>query len=281
MPDASNLTGHWVTDRLDSPWLELAPLSESGPSTRLAGQVLNLKGEPLPGVTLSMGDRSTTTDDTGRFLLGDLGAGHRVLEIDGTTANEPGRSYGTFEAGVDLNKDELNVLPYTIWMPVIDTAHAQTIPSPATEDVILTTPRIPGLEVVIPAGSVVKDEDGDVVAKLGITAVPTDRPPFPLPSFFETPVYFTVQPGGSYVFPRGARIIYPNYHHQVPGARVEFWNYDPEERGWYIYGHGTVTPDGRQIVPDPGVRVYEFSGAMINDGNTPPGKGPKCSWWST
>jgi len=166
-------------------------------------------------------------------------------------------------------------------MPRLDTAHAQTIHSPTANDVTVTTPRIPGLEVVIPAGSVVKDEDGEVVTELSITAVPTDRPPFPLPSFFETPVYFTVQPGGAYVFPNGARIIYPNYTNQLPGARVEFWNYDPEEKGWHIYGYGTVTDDGKRIVPDPGVRVYEFSGAMINSGAVPPDKGPKCSWWST
>ena len=28
---------------------------------------------------------------------------------------------------------------------------------------------------------------------------------------------------------------------------MNFWNYDAEGRGWYIYGQGTVTPDGKQI----------------------------------
>jgi RHS repeat-associated protein len=279
-PGPANYHGYWQTGLADSTWLALPPLFPTVVSTSLAGQVLDLRGEPLADVTLSVGDQKTTSDKTGRFLLESLPAGHQVLHIDGTTANRPGRTYGTFEAGVDLKKDEPNVLPYTIWMTRIDTSHAQTIPSPTTEDVALTTPRIPGLEVVIPAGSVVKDEDGEVVTELGITAVPTDRPPFPLPSFFETPVYFTVQPGGAYVFPKGARIIYPNYTNQLPGARVEFWNYDPDERGWHIYGHGTVTADGKRIVPDPGVRVYEFSGAMINSEAVPPDKGPKCSWWA-
>jgi RHS repeat-associated protein len=279
-PGPANFDGYWQTGLADTAWRALPPLFPTVVSTSLAGQVLNLRGEPLAGVTLSVGDQQTTSDKTGRFLLESLPAGHQVLEIDGTTANRLGRTYGTFEAGVDLEKNEPNVLPYTIWMPRIDTAHAQTIPSPTANDVTLTTPRIPGLEVVIPAGSVVKDEDGEVVTELSITAVPTDRPPFPLPSFFETPVYFTVQPGGAYVFPQGARIIYPNYTNQLPGARVEFWNYDPEEKGWHIYGYGSVTDDGKRIVPDPGVRVYEFSGAMINSGAVPPDKGPKCSWWA-
>ena len=281
VPASANLTGYWQTGRPPSPLTQLGPLPVSYDSTSLEGLVLTLKGEPLQGVTLELGEQSATTDETGRFVLSDIPAGHQVLEIDGTTADRPGKTYGTFEYGVDLDKDRQNLLPFTIWMPLIDTAHAQSFDSPTTREVTLSTPRVPGLEIKIPAGSMVKDEDGDVVTSLSITAVPTDRTPFPLPSFFETPVYFTVQPGGSYVFPDGARIIYPNYHHQPPGARAEFWNYDPEDKGWYVYGHGTVTADGKQIVPDPGVKVYEFSGAMINDGNTPPPNGPKCSWWST
>ena len=280
VPGPGNFNGYWQTGRPDSPLRELGSLVGSSDSTALTGQALTLKGEPLAGVTFSIGEASIATDASGRFLLEDLPAGHQVLQIDGTTANQPAHTYGTFEVGIDLDKGELNVLPFTIWMPLIDTPHAQSFPSPTTSDVTLSTPRIPGLQVIIPAGSVVKDEDGNVVTKLSITAVPTDRTPFPLPSFFETPVYFTVQPGGSYIFPDGARIIYPNYTNQPPGARAEFWDYDADGKGWYVYGYGSVSPDGTQIVPDPGVKVYAFSGAMVNDGNTPPGNGPVCSWWT-
>jgi hypothetical protein len=93
-----------------------------------------------------------------------------------------------------------------------------------------------------------------------------DRPPFPLPAGLRVPIYFTVQPGGAYIFPEGARIIYPNYTDEEPGTRVNFWHYDPKAKGWHVYGKGTVTPDGKQVVPDPGVRVYAFTGAMINVG---------------
>jgi RHS repeat-associated protein len=281
VPGPGNFNGYWQTGRPDSPLSELGSLVGSSDSTALSGQALTLKGEPLAGVTLSIGEASIATDESGRFLLEDLPAGHQVLQIDGTTANQPAHTYGTFEVGIDLDNGELNVLPFTIWMPLIDTPHAESFPSPTTSDVTLSTPRIPGLQVIIPAGSVVKDEDGNVVTKLSITAVPTDRTPFPLPSFFETPVYFTVQPGGSYIFPDGARIIYPNYTNQPPGARAEFWDYDADGKGWYIYGYGSVSANGTQIVPDAGVKVYAFSGAMINDGNTPPATGPKCSFWAT
>ncbi len=262
-PGALNLFGSWRTTKQDAP---LSPLPlEAGPGvTALSGQVLTVNDQPLNGVTLKVSGVATQTDSSGRFLLAPVVAGTTVLTIDGRTAGNAGRAYGVFEAHLTLADGQTNVLPYTIWMTRLDKADEVNIPSPTTQDMVITTPHIPGLEVHIPAGSSVKDDNGNAVSKLGITAIPVDRPPFPLPEGVVVPVYFTVQPGGSYVFPDGARIIYPNYTNLAAGTRVNFWNYDPDQKGWYIYGQGTVTPDGKQIVPDPGVRVYEFTGAMIN-----------------
>ncbi|HEY7444417.1 MAG TPA: hypothetical protein VH701_18440 [Vicinamibacterales bacterium] len=39
-------------------------------------------------------------------------------------------------------------------------------------------------------------------------------------------------------------------------------------KGWYVYGMGTVT--GTKVVPDAKTRIYGFTGASFNDGNTPP-----------
>src|SRR5262249_7813723 len=52
------------------------------------------------------------------------------------------------------------------------------------------------------------------------------------------------------------------------------WNYDPDDRGWYVYGLGHISTDGKQAVPDKGVAIYEFTGAMFNGGNAPPPAGP-------
>ena len=45
---------------------------------------------------------------------------------------------------------------------------------------------------------------------------------------------------------------------------MDFWNYDPSDKGWYIYGKGSVSANGKQVIPDPDVRVWEFTGAMIS-----------------
>ncbi|MFC0005790.1 pre-peptidase C-terminal domain-containing protein [Micromonospora siamensis] len=306
-PDRFNLAGEdWESHRTGAYGnLQPALRAEAG-ATALAGQALLLNGKPLAGVTLAVGRKSTRTDATGRFLLTGLTGGHHVLVIDGATASTPGRAFGRFETGVDLRAEQTTELSYPIWMTRLDTAHAVKIASPTKRQTVVTTPAIPGFEVRLPKGTVIRDRAGKRVTELSITALPVDQPPFPLPVGVRTPVYFTVQPGGSVVLPEGAQIIYPNTQKLAPGSRLDFWDYDPgrvpctkapvksypkppakavkapsvcavtgAEAGWYIYGHGTVTPDGRQIVPDPDVRVWEFTGAMFNgSGKRPAGSGP-------
>lgn len=191
--------------------------------------------------------------------------------------------------GLTLRAGETTVLPFTIWMPRLDVVHQITLPSPTRTETIVTTPYIPGLELHLPAQTVIRSEDGKVVRRIGMTPIPVDRPPFPLATNVDVPVYFTIQPGSAYVHtsgtgPRGAWLVYPNYRQTavypnyrqagVPGQRVQFFNYDPEVKGWYVYGLGTVKADGSQVVPDATTRLYEFIGAMINVfGSSPPGAG--------
>ncbi|HSU11450.1 MAG TPA: RHS repeat-associated core domain-containing protein [Pseudonocardia sp.] len=276
LPSRSNLAGvDWLSHRTPAAAASLPPLTAAPGVTALAGQVLTVGGTPLPGVTLSADGQSTRSDRSGRFLLTGISAGQRVLLIDGGSASTPSRRFGIFQVSVHTVAGRTVPLGYTIWLTKLDMAHASAIPSPTTRQTVLTTPEIPGFEVILPAGTVVRDLKGQVVRQLSITPVPTDRPPFPLPPGVVTPAYFTVQPGGSYIFPQGAQIIYPNSLHGNPGSRVQFYNYDPSGRGWYVYGGGSVTPDGKQVVPDPGVRVWTFTGAMINQaggGPPPPNK---------
>jgi RHS repeat-associated protein len=266
--------GKWRTDYPPPPWQSLPPLGAPAGVTALAGQALTLVGDPLADVTLAIGARRVRTDATGRFLLSGVPAGPQEVVIDGRTASQPGRRYGVFEVGVTLAAGRTTALPYSIWMPRIDTAHAVTIPSPTTKEVVITTPKIPGLEVRIPGGTVIRDHEGRVATEVSITPIPVDRPPFPLARNIQVPVYYTIQPGGGYVSgPSGVRVIYPNANRQLPGQRYNFWRYEPSEVGWSIYGLATVSDDGRQIVPNPGVALYEFTGAMINTDAVPPDVG--------
>ena len=270
----------WLDDRPSR--LALAVAAAAGGEaglTALAGQVLRLDGRPLSRVRLEMEGRETRTDGTGRFLLllDGLVTGEHTLEIDGHTASRPGRTYGFYEARISLTAGQTTALPFTIWSPLIDTAHQVTIPSPTPAETVVSTPQIPGLELHLPAGTIIRDEDGEIVRTLTISPVPLDRTPFPLPPEATFTMYFTIQPGGAYVHTpgpiKGGWLVYPNLRHSRTGKRVQFFNYDPDDKGWYVYGMGTVTPT--QVLPDPKVRLYAFTGASFNDGNTPPDAGPK------
>ena len=279
VPGPEHMRGDWRSHRPPSPLQQLPPLTAASGVTALAGQVLLLSGDAAPNVMLQIGDRTVRSDSTGRFLLDHLPAGTRTLVIDGSTASQPGRTYGYFESRVVLASGQTNVLPYTIWLPRINTQHAVSLSSPTTREVVVTSPHIPGLELRIPAGVVLRDRAGRVVTEVSITPIPIDRSPFPLPTR-DVPVYFTVQPGGVHLQsldaagPQGARLIYPNYHGGAPGTALDFWSYDPVDKGWYVYGQGKVSEDGRQVVPDPGVAIYEFTGAMVAYPNNAPPEGP-------
>jgi RHS repeat-associated protein len=288
-PDGEAIRTGWRTGRPPSPWEKLPPLRAAPGVTAVSGRVLRLNGQPLAHVKLSIDETVTWTDNTGRFLLAPLDAGHRKLLIDGRTASTPGRAHGVYEVGVMVDRGVTNVLPFASWSSRIDSANAVTISSPTTSETVIRTPAIPGLEVHIPAGTVIRDVDGAVVTQISITPVPVDRPPFPLPRGVYVPIYFTIQPGGAHLYtsdgqPAAARIYYPNYGDEAVGKRFDFWHYDPHHdaagharpgQGWYVYGHGGVSLDRRQIIPDVGIGVREFSGAMVANPGFAPVDGPE------
>src|ERR1043165_3630948 len=270
MPDSRALRGDWRSHRPPSHWQDMPPLQAPNGVTALAGQVLLINGNPLADVTLQIGARTARTDKTGRFLLTELTAGHQVMTLDGRTANKNKKQYCFFKIGVDVTAGQTTALPFTIWMPRLETDNVSRFASPTTQEVIVTTPYIPNLEVHVPAGAVVRDPEGQTVTQLSITPIPVDRTPFPLPQNVIVPVFFSVQPGASQVIPPRAHVVYPNYTNEPPGTPIDFWTYDPEDKGWYVYGQGSVTGDGRQVVPDPGVVIYQFNGFMINRNGEPP-----------
>ncbi len=275
-------TSDWLTHLPPSQWQSLPPLRAPAGVTALSGQVLTIEGLPLAGVTLRVGQQKAMSDQSGRFLLKNLTLGKAGLFIDGATADRGRNTFGLFEVAVAIAPRVTTVLPYTIWMPVLDTAHAVTIPSPTTTDTVVSNPLMPGLILHIPAGTTITDVNGKIVRTLTITPVPLDRPPFPLPTGVQVPIYFTIQPGLAQLWSgpgkwAWAQLYYPNPRDLAPGTRFDFWNYDAGQAGWYVYGQGSVAKDGHEVVPDAGVGIWSFSGAMVGSSGEPPTTGaPDC-----
>lgn len=252
-----------------------APLLSAAPGvTAIAGRVLAIDDKPLAGVAVSDGAAHASTDAQGRFLLSGVPAGESIVVLDGRHAGPAGGDYGYYEMRVPAQALRTTQLPYVNWLTPIDHGHDVAIAEPLARPVVVTTPAIPDLELRIPAGAVITDPDHKPVTRVGLTKISTRRPPFPLPRNVKVPVYFTAQPGGSVISSAdgswlGAQVVYPNYYHQLPRAQESFWRYDPDQGGWSVYGAGTVTNDGRQVVPDKKTRIYSLSGAMISGGPAP------------
>lgn len=271
-PSAAQLRGaDWS---MTSPVVMAArPLQVSDKLTAISGVVRDLDGAGVAEVAVEAGGRRATTDGSGRFVLRGVPAGRVVLTLDGSQADHAGRSYGVFRVPVAVSRGRATYLP-SVWFPRLDTRYTQKIASPLRRDVVLTTPEIPGLKVKIPKGSVVRDRTGKVVTELGITPLPVNRLPYAMPRDSRVPVYFTVQPGGATIFPRGAQVIYPNYTGEAPGSEVDFISFDPEH-GWETYGRGRVATGGHRIQPDHETRVWSLDGFSVGIGALPL---PKSGW---
>jgi hypothetical protein len=240
-----------------------------GPSgvTSLSGQVVDIEGRGLPGVELIVGASHTATDGEGRFLLTYVIPGKTVLQIDGRHAGARRElDYGFYEVRVDALPGRTTVLPFKNWLARIDHEHDVTIESPTRSEVVVRTPVLPDFELRIPTGTVIRDVDGNIVKRVGITIVPSDRVPIPLPEHFTLPVVPSIQPGGACLYDAHggvgtATMVFPNFDKELPEARATLWRYEPDGNGWAPYGMGTVSADGRQVLPDPGVVITDFASA--------------------
>lgn len=244
--------------------------------TGIAGTVLRLNDKPLANVVVSIGAKSVRTDANGRFVLTGVPVGHQELVVDGSGAGQAGSEFAQFILGVEIKQGLVKELTRAFYLPRIQSKDWVNIASPTQAETVVTHPDLPGLELRIPKGAVIRDRQGKITTRIGIVPVPLDRAPFTVPANF--PIYFMIQPAGAVVEgfnPRvspGVRIIYPNYTNDPPGTPHKFWLYDPRERGWFVYGTARVSRDGKQIVPDPGVGLHEHmaGGHVVAPGDPAP-----------
>lgn len=258
---------------------------QAATQTTLSGRVLSTKNEPIPGATVSLDGKSSTTDAAGSFLLIGINAGtERPVMVNGRTAAVPNRTYPIINEPVDIVAGQANVVPYTFYLPPIDTVNeAVVVPNQPTN---VTTPDAPGLLMTIPANSGLMNRDGTPVTRSSLSCVEIDRTPAPLPANVGTNMVYTSQPGGARPAPGVViPVTYPNLSGANPGTTINLFAFDHDTARWYIYGQGRVSADGRTIVPNPGVGLRDFSWHFPNaspDGNpSPPDQCPSSRTGNT
>jgi RHS repeat-associated protein len=216
--------------------------------TTLSGRVLSTEGDPIMGAVVSLDGKTTNTDAAGAFILSGVTAGQaRPLMIDGRTASAPNRTYPVILEPANIVAGQANIIPYIYYLPPIDTQYeVQVVPGQNTS---AGNPRVPGLQMNIPAGANLRNRDGSPVARVSITPLAIDRTPTPLPSNVTTSIVYTSQPGGA-ITSVPVPVVYPNLAGADPGTRVELYAFDHDLVRWYIYGYGRVSADGRTISPE-------------------------------
>lgn len=250
-------------------------------TTTISGVVMRQSDLPLANVKVWIGgakQQIAYTDQNGEFILSGIEPGIQEVIVDGRPAGDNVTSYGQFVIGVKVDPKVNNpVAP--IYLPKIGKEDWIDLPSPVTEDTIVRTPEVPGMEIHIPKGAILRDREGKIVTQIALIPLPLDRSPFAFPE--NAPVYVSVQPGGMIVqglqkgVTPGIRVLYPNQTDAPAGERMFFWSYDPSKANWQIYGEGQVSADAAQVVPDPELALYESVGFMYTTGNPPaPGAAP-------
>ena len=229
--------------------------------TTLAGRILATKDDaPIPGARVKVGALSAITDASGNFLLTAVPTGPQVLLIDGPSALYP----ADLPVPVTITPNVANTLSYPVYLHEVSHEYFPLIPGQAT---VIQPPDIPDFSMIVPAGTTIMGWDNQPNTRVSVTRVPIDRLPLPpIPPDVSTPWVYMFnfgKAGGGYPN-RPIPIVFPNETNSPPGTRVDLWYYDESptpdvnSNQWKIYGQGTVSEDGRQIVPDPGVGQPKF-----------------------
>ncbi|MBI4577455.1 MAG: DUF4382 domain-containing protein, partial [Planctomycetes bacterium] len=241
-----------ATDRAGNLSQRSFPVTLYISETALVGRILDADTSPpapIVGVEMALGGTALTApiDLAGRFVLLDVPAGTRSLAI------QTGRGlYPSMTIPIQVVRGQVNRLA-PLLLPRIDPASRTAIPldpgAATLEDVVLTSARVPGVELSLAAGTTVVFPPG-VPAEVVLLPLDPMNLPVPLPPGSASRRAFDASPAGATLSP-GASLRVPNNERLSPGAQVAVLHLDAAAGGWVEVGKGTVTPDGAFIETGP------------------------------
>ena len=221
---------------------------------------------PLAGVKVSVDGAEDTlfaiTDSMGNFRLEPAPAGRFFVHIDGRTATigVPAGAYYPFVGKSWVTAPGVEVNVGDVFLPLIEPGTLQAVST--TQDTAITFapsvladfPQLAGAEIVVPAGSLFRD-DGTPGGAVGISPVAPDRLPGELPTDLNFSLVFTVQTDGATNFDQPVAVRLPNTDGLSAGTAVALWSFDHDSGQWRVSGPATVTADGQFVETDPGSGV--------------------------
>jgi hypothetical protein len=258
---------------------------------------------PLAGVTVTVDGAEQTlravTDANGFFTLRPAPSGMFFVHIDGRTSGEsrwPNGAYYPF-----VGKQWTALAGYTnnlagetgeIYLPLIAADALQSVSATTNTmitfaaSLLATNPALAGVEIDVPPNALFS-ENGERGGKVGISPVPPDRLPGPLPPGLNFSLVITIQTDGAQNFDQPVPIKFPNLPDPVtglklpPGAKTALWSFNHDTGRWEIQGPATVTADGNFVVSDPGFGVRQPGWHGVSPGTggigPPPTPPPDCN----
>ena len=220
-------------------------------TTRISGKVLQVNSQPLAGMQVEIGGVQGLTMPDGSFTL-DLGTGPIVsdtIKIRGELFSGPlVYPFIAEKLPLVLEHDVFaglnNVIERPIFLPALDLANGKTI-NPA-QDTMVTTAAIPGVSVLVRAGTLMNQQGTPFTGKLSITEVPRNLTPAALPDNLFPDLVVTIQPG-EMVFASPAPITFPNRSGWAPGTLMDLWSINPVTGEFDDVGDMRVSADGMTI----------------------------------
>ncbi|MBI3394157.1 MAG: hypothetical protein HY039_13440, partial [Nitrospirae bacterium] len=265
-----------------------APVPPAG-TTVLMGRVLETGKKPLANVTVRVGDRAVKTDAGGNFMIVGPPPGDQLVMLEGSTASTPTAptaAYPHIPVKVRIEEGRVTELPYVPHLHA-QKRHAFVDIRDKARERRHTDPSIPGFEMRIPPGAEIIGWDGKPNERVNVRTVPADRLPIPPPPTkraSQVYMFYFDKPGGG-IPTQPIPVTLPNDLGLPPGEKADLFYFDEASTvegasfTWMPGGRGTVSEDGKRIIPDPGTGTSRFCcGALLYipyDDNTPDDS-PNC-----
>jgi|GEM_PF-1279644 len=254
--------------------------SAFGQPATFTGVVLSNASQPITGaeVTLrfpvesvpfqasSFLEFSTFTDANGAFSISGIDQfGPARLDVDGLTAtglDGTAVAQGSFpclEFQVVVVEGGENELGMPAFLPELNPQNARSYDG--VQDLPLNIESIPGVEIMVPAGTTILDEDGNPFPLGGILAlnrVNFDKIPMPLPDGAISSFAWTLQPARLHFDPP-LPVTLPNFGGLPAGTTVNMVSFNHSTHRFESFGPGRVSADGATVSSDPGFGI-EISG---------------------
>ena len=206
------------------------------------------------GSTGCMG--STVSDAAGNFALTNLPAncvGKQLIGFDGLTVTSPLGKYAGVNLVYQMQLGQVTASPVLVHLPRIDDEETFYVEQNAPQDQSYSYTSVPGMSVTVYKNTILSMPDGSqpnpfplVGVQVPVDRLPDDKPPVPtmLSAFI-----VAFQPANAHAS-QPVAVYYPNTLQTRPGVNMTMMTLSPIRGAMVPYGTGTVSPDGRQIIPD-------------------------------